>query len=202
MLKAGRPVCTQGGLVLVITLIILVLVSLAGISLMRSVDATNLLAGNIAFQQAATRAADLGVERAIETLQQLAAAGQLDANDPTNSYFATLHAADSPDRNVAARKDWPTLWSSAIDRNVAAPVTDNFGNAVQFAIHRLCARAAPPNAGGDCVLPPGRTGTEGSSEEAGGIQIHSGAGRVYYRITVRVAGPRQTESYVQVHVTL
>lgn len=192
----------QEGAVLVVALVVLLLVTLAGIALMRSVDTTTLVAGNLAFQQAATRAADAGVERAIATLQQLAADGQLDASDSTNSYFATLRSNDSPDPAVPARRDWPTLWANSIAPNIAAPAMDNLGNAVEFAIHRQCTNAAPANAGGDCVTAPGQPTSSGSSEDSNDIQIKGDPGRVYYRITVRVTGPRRTESYVQVHVAM
>lgn len=194
---------SQQGMVLVMALIVLVLVTLAGLSMMRSVDTTTLVAGNLAFQQAATRASDLGIERAIGVLQTLAAGGQLNTSDATNSYFATMRNTDSPDPTVSARRDWPTLWENAIKDNVAPAVNDTTtGNSVQFAIHRLCANASPPNAGGNCVTAPGQITSAGSSEDSNELQVQGSQTRVYYRITVRVIGPRRTESYVQAHVAM
>jgi Tfp pilus assembly protein PilX len=194
---------SQQGMVLVMALIVLVLVTLAGLSMMRSVDTTTLVAGNLAFQQAATRASDLGIERAVGVLQTLAAGGQLNTSDATNSYFATMRTTDSPDPTVPGRRDWPTLWENAIKDNVAPAVNDTTtGNSVQFAIHRLCANASPPNAGGNCVTAPGQITSAGSSEDSNELQVQGSQTRVYYRITVRVIGPRRTESYVQAHVAM
>ncbi|MBK7423656.1 MAG: hypothetical protein IPJ48_11460 [Propionivibrio sp.] len=44
----------QGGVVLMIALIILVALTIGGIALVRSVSTTSIIAGNLAFQQAAT----------------------------------------------------------------------------------------------------------------------------------------------------
>ena len=54
----------QGGTALFIALIMLVAMSIAAVSLVRSVDTTVTIAGNLAFQQAALQAADYGIEEA------------------------------------------------------------------------------------------------------------------------------------------
>ena len=59
----------QQGVVLVIALIILVAMTLAGIALVRSVDTTNIIAGNIAFQQAAVHSGEAGAEAAIRFIE-------------------------------------------------------------------------------------------------------------------------------------
>ncbi len=192
----------QEGLVLVMALIVLVLVTLAGLSMIRSVDTTTLVAGNLAFQQAATRTSDRGVEAAVATLQTLSTGNALAVNDQTNSYFATMSAVDSPDPAVAARKDWPTLWANRFAANAAPAVSDGDGNDIQYVIHRLCANAAPSNAGGNCVTTPGQATGAGSGEDSNEVQVQGSGNRVYYRITVRVTGPRRTESYVQAHVAM
>ena len=50
----------QQGVVLVIALIALMAISLAGVALMRSVDSSNVVSGNIAFNEAAIQMADIG----------------------------------------------------------------------------------------------------------------------------------------------
>ncbi|HEX2310450.1 MAG TPA: hypothetical protein VHH91_07010, partial [Vicinamibacterales bacterium] len=54
----------QRGAVLLIALIVLVAMSLAGVALVRGVDMTNLIAGNLAFKQGATLGGDWGAEQA------------------------------------------------------------------------------------------------------------------------------------------
>ena len=54
----------QRGVVLVISLIVLVALTLAGIALVRSTDTANVIAGNMAFRMGALQAVDTGVETA------------------------------------------------------------------------------------------------------------------------------------------
>ena len=58
----------QRGVVLFLALIALVIMSLAAVALIRSVDTNTLIAGNLSFKQAATTSADAGTEAAIAML--------------------------------------------------------------------------------------------------------------------------------------
>jgi hypothetical protein len=184
-------------MVLLVALIVLVAITVAGIALIRSVDTTTLVAGNLAFQQAAIHASDTGVEAAIAVLKQRSADDTLNIDDETNGYFATLNSSHSP----AARQSWQDFWQADLATRAYDMGTDQFGNRVYFVIHRQCAQALPPGAGGQCVASPASTSPAGNSEEAGEVQLE-GSSKVYYRITVRVSGPRRTESYVQTHVSM
>lgn len=195
--RAPRQRQRQGGIVLVVALLVLVAVSLAAVSIMRSVDTATLVAGNLAFQQAATRAGDKGIEQAIAVIQAKSAAGTLHVDDPTNGYFATMRPADSP----AAGTTWQSFWHSNYTSSSVAIPKDQFDNQVSFVIHRECANAAPAGAGGQCVASPAVTKATGNSQEAGELELNASSA-VYYRITVRVSGPRRTESYVQSHIAL
>lgn len=194
----GRPTAArQDGVVLLIALIVLVAMTLAGIGLIRSVDTANLIAGNLAFQQAATHAGDVGLERAIAVINTKSHDGTLNDNDTSNGYFATLKSTDNP----AAGQSWDDFWAANLRNNAVDNGTDQFGNHVYFVIHRQCANALSPTSGGQCVASPRISVASGNSEEAGDIQF-KGNSQVYYRITVRIAGPRNTVSYVQAFVSL
>lgn len=58
----------QRGVVLLIALIVLVAMTLAAIGMMRSVDTGNVIAGNLAFQQATSQASDAGTSKAFSDL--------------------------------------------------------------------------------------------------------------------------------------
>jgi Tfp pilus assembly protein PilX len=58
----------QQGMVLFFALIALVVMSLAAVALIRSVDTNTMIAGNLGFKQSATVSADSGVETAIDWL--------------------------------------------------------------------------------------------------------------------------------------
>jgi hypothetical protein len=78
--------------------------------------------------------------------------------------------------------------------------TDAFGNEVYYVVHRLCLNSAAPGSNGKCVASPAVTKSTGNADEPG-LQLNA-ASQIYYRITVRVAGPRGTESYVQTIVAM
>lgn len=193
--RIGRA--AQRGLVLLVALIVLVAITVAGISMIRSVDTATLVAGNLAFQQAATHAADKGIEAAMTMLRDKQTAGGLDAHDNTNGYFASMRDTDSP----AAGQSWQAFWRDSLEATAFDVGEDQFKNHVYFVVHRLCANPQPPGSGGMCVASPTVTRAQGNSQEAGELQLES-ASQIYYRITVRVSGPRRTESYVQSHIAM
>ena len=58
----------QRGVSLIIAMIALVAMTLAGLALIRSVDTSNVISGNLAFRQASLHATDVGVEAALAAL--------------------------------------------------------------------------------------------------------------------------------------
>lgn len=202
MLKQRRPHLRalrragQRGMVLLMALVVLVAIMVAGIAMMRSVDTATLVAGNLAFQQSTTNTADQGIEQAIAMLKGLSAS-QLNSDDPVNGYFATLQQNQSP----VAGQSWQDFWAQSLNGSAHDAGTDAFGNHIYYVVHRECAFPQPPGAGGQCVASPAITKATGNSQEAGEIQLQAGS-QVYYRITVRVTGPKRTESYVQAHIAM
>jgi hypothetical protein len=84
-------------------------------------------------------------------------------------------------------------WSA----NSFGPVPDPAGNQVRYVIHRMCDLAGNP-ASQNCVS-TSLGGTAGGSKGSVNPALPS-TSQIYYRITVRVTGPRNTVSYVQVMV--
>jgi Tfp pilus assembly protein PilX len=193
----------QRGVVLVIALIVLIAMTLAGIALMRSVDTSNLIAGNLAFQQAATHSADTGVETAVRWLETASSTNNglaLEASDNTNGYVANGSDATN---NPSAGQSWDDFWNGTlkarkVDLNGGSE--DDAGNKVSYVIDRMCANAGPKTGGASCVASPVVTVDPGNCE-CPGVPLNAPS-VVYYRVTVRVAGPRNTVSYVQAMVAL
>jgi hypothetical protein len=75
---------------------------------------------------------------------------------------------------------------------------DPAGNQVRYVIHRMCDFAGNPSAVNCVRTSAGGTvgGTQGGATY-GGAALPS-TSQIYYRITARVTGPRNTVSYVQV----
>jgi hypothetical protein len=191
-----------------IALIMLVAMTLGGLALVRSVNMTNIIAGNLAFQQGATNSGDTGIEVAINWLE---------ANNGVNLYISTAAQGYTATRqDPGAGQSWDAFWravlvNQAVTVNPAAAGTimaytasapNSAGNTVSFAIQRLCAQPLPPSAAGaGCSQPPATISTSSSSKGAGVVALTYGS-QVYYRITSRIAGPRNTVSYVQAIVAL
>ena len=194
---AMRRAGCERGTVLLIALILLVVLSLAGLALVRSVSTSNVIAGNLAFQQAATHSADSGIETAVAFLE-------------ANSGGTALHASGLVGgiQYVALRQDpapgvsWDAYWTSTLAGSGAVNtlLPDAAGNTVSYVIHRLCNSTGAPTYPG-CSASPVDTGSGGNSMGASVIQLNSPR-QVYYRITARVTGPRNTLSYVQVVVAI
>jgi Tfp pilus assembly protein PilX len=175
--------CVQHGAVLFIALIVLVAMSLAGLALMRGVDTGALIASNLAFKQSATAAGDEGIEAARSWL--LTNAGPtLESDQPSDAYWST--SQDALDLLNAFD------WSTAVDAG-----TDAAGNQVSYVIQRLCS-ATGPTASANCIKTSSTTTSTGTKGGATyGTFAISAPTDAFYRVTVRVTGPRNTVSFVQ-----
>jgi len=201
----------QRGMVLILSIVVLVAMSLAGIALMRSVLAGNRVAGNAAFQQAASMAADVGTERAIAWLEQQAR--QTDATGaPVNRLWThkTIGGTETvgyrairEDPDPSFNETWEEAWAVHVAEanriNTLPP--DAAGNMVSYLIQRLCTYEGDPAGGANCEASPVQaTATAGNSKGAG--QKMKLPPRIYYRITVRVEGPRNAVSFTQSIVSI
>lgn len=182
----------QRGVVLFISLIVLVAMSLAGIALVRSVDTNVLIAGNLAFRQAAI----LAGERAVANARTFVIdnASDLNSDRPTDGYFSATAIATGSDRGFdPVDHDW--------SNSVSLPV-DTSGNRARYVVHRMCAQPGVAPTATNCVR-AGATGTATSS--FGSIDysrypLTLSSTVPAYRITVRIDAPKNSVSYVQVVV--
>jgi hypothetical protein len=190
----------ERGATLFVALIVLVAMSLAGIALMRSVDTNVLIAGNLSFRQGATAGGDWGVEDARAWILAHAAALNDDKADGATFYYASWQESLDLIGNNPAIEDFkwdpPELGKEPADLGF-----DSAGNRVQYLIHRLCDKEGAPNAVA-CVKSSvsAETSTPDQTKRIG--PVDSGpvtiATVIFYRITVRITGPRNTVSFVQV----
>lgn len=195
----ARMAQRQRGVILIVALVVLVALTLAGLSLMRSMDTSNLIAGNLAFQQAATQAGGLGEEAAVTWLQQNVSTQAL---CPDGTDHDTLECDHSDNGYYAARRDpasgtsWDEFWTNTLSADVVALAADpDTGNQVSYVIHRLCDTVGKREEAG-CESSPSKT-RDDSSKSAGGPVVALDFTQIYYRITVRIQGPRNTVSFVQ-----
>jgi type IV pilus assembly protein PilX len=213
----------QRGVVLLIALIVMVAMSLAAISLIRSVDTTTSVIGNLAFRQASILPANYAVEDAAASLFS-------DANpsgnpripnfqvvQPTLNYYPTHDptAAGWDDQYGIPGPLQTQASVAALDASGARSQQDNSKNTIRYVIERMCNPNAPPGA---IPLPDGSPGLGDPTnapavstwcdmqapKQSPGTTINDPSvvllnAQVYYRVTVRVDGPPGTNavSFVQ-----
>jgi len=182
----------QNGVVLFIALIVLVAMSLAGVALWRSIGTGVLIAGNVAMQRGAVTSSDGGIEAARIWLM--------------NALPTTLVADQAQgfrsnwdERFDATTFDWDNLGMPVTNFGQAAGAPDAAGFATRYVIHRMCKL---PNAGHNVPNQQCLTvSVSGSSSSRGGGAYGStplsGTTFIYYRVTARALGPRNTVSYTQ-----
>lgn len=179
----------QQGVVLFVALIVLIIMTLAGLALLRQMGTGTSIAGNIAFKENATSVADRGTEFA-------------------NAWLIANYAITATD---SVANGYLSSWGGSVDPTTfdwngqAKTLTDDqaqTGNTTRFIIQRLCETA------GMSALDPAQKCSDTPVLNSG--QSRGGAGypgvlpgttiKPLFRITTRVDGPRNTISYTQVLV--
>jgi Tfp pilus assembly protein PilX len=195
----------QRGVVLFIALLVMVALSLAGIALIRSADTATIVAGNLAFKQAAASAVDRSIEQAIDRLFNPVANLSLSnpaitdtkVDLPAENYYACVRddtgtgclPASAPIPEIPAALKTK---AAAAALNASVPV-DAADNRSYYVIERMCANpgAAFPD---NCNLSAAALGADAGTQHYEALTRTGGA---FYRVTVRVDGPRNTVAYAQ-----
>lgn len=195
------------GVVLFFALVSLLAMSLAAVALIRSVDTSTLIAGNLAFKQAATSSGDEGTEAAIVWLEAMQAANTAknvitDATHPFNitdlSARPGYHSNIDPTLNLTDSATWDDSHSVLVG-------TDGSDNTVRYIIQRVCRTANQPVQSANCLF-----GVDPSNPNPANVPLPQdicvgagcpAAGRTpQFRITSRTTGPSFTVSYIQTFV--
>lgn len=193
----------QQGVVLMIALIALVAISLAGIALMRSVDTSNVVSGNIAFNEAAIQMADIGAEQAyVEIMGNLASNPNgclfVSANCPTNSAGQSYLYPNVSTIDAITRLPTPAgglNWSNPMMQTLPGDTVASYS--VHYMIERMCTGTANNQVAAtfakckvapiyDTPIPPNTTSAP-----------LVGLGKLFFRVTVQVVGPRNTRGVSQ-----
>ncbi len=180
----------QRGVVLFVALIVLIVMTLAGLALLRQMSVGTSIAGNIAFKENATYVADRGAEVAVGYLQLPAT--NLGIDDGANGYLATwvggLDPVNLPWNSSMALADDPIV------RDIAQT-----GNTANVLIQRLCQNLGSSLAPGQkCSDVPIDNPFVSHGNPGSVAPLPSTTPFPFYRVTTRVLGPRNTVSYTQV----
>ena len=166
----------QHGVSLVIVLVVLAIILVGSLAMLRSTEVSSLVAGNVSFREAATQATDIGISTAGKALDVMATP---DTNI-ANVYFATRQPEDADGLPTTVN------WNSV--------ATETVGNySVQHVVERLCQTTPVTDPLADCMV---RDGEAAGSNKAGSL-TYKNPPTVYYRITVRVTGPKSAAAFVQ-----
>lgn len=201
-IQAPHRPSRQRGVVLIFALIALVLLLIGAVAMTRSMNASLTNAGNIGFKRDLTNQGELAMNQVVSVLSAGALsteAARLAANKAEN-YSATILPTNAQGVPEALLNDAAFnlvgVASKDIDKKAEMGVT------VRYVIDRLCSdvgvvdparcsMAGPPP-------PPGVSWSErlraedSSSAGAGAVPL-----QVVYRVSIRVDGPRNTQSFFQ-----
>jgi type IV pilus assembly protein PilX len=215
----------SSGVVLIFALIVLVVMTLAALALTKSVSTSNIIAGNMAFQRSATTSADAGIETAVTWLENNSGQTASTVNAticpvggavPQSTVLACDQNALVPGSSafgyIAHRQDpnsgesWTDFWNISLSPYAVTLPVDGAGNTVLYVVQRLCSGAGDTSSTSiDCTaspVPTGGTCGSGSNCSSGKVNLNSSSSQVYYRITVQVTGPRNTQSLIQTVVAI
>jgi type IV pilus assembly protein PilX len=207
--RIPSSILRQRGVSLFFALVCLVSVMLAAVALVRSVDTTTLIAGNLAFQQSATASADSGTESAITWLTSIEAANAtknvlmdpthpFNQNNAANGYYASL----DPDKSLTAATGTRFLWDNTDSKALAQ---DSSGNTTRYIIQRICTTAGVAVKDAGCLFSGAIVDTNGQNiplpqDVCKGEGCPVAGQTPQIRITSRTSGPRNTVSYIQAFV--
>jgi type IV pilus assembly protein PilX len=199
----------QRGVALFFALISMLAIMLAAVALVRSVDTSTIIAGNLAFQQAATASSDAGTEAAIAWLMTVEKANAAmnvltDSNHPfnQNNAAAGYYASLNPALSLTATSGTRILWDNT---DSALLSVDSSGNTTRYVIQRMCRTAGVAVASADCLFSGAIQDNNGQNiplpqEICKGVGCPAAGQSPQLRITSRTTGPRNTLSYVQAFV--
>jgi type IV pilus assembly protein PilX len=201
----------QQGVTLLFALMSLVILGFAAVALTRSVDTGVLIMGNLGFKQDTVVAGGSGAEQAISWLQANMTGNALDSDIPASGYYAASRDKLDPtggktsSANPLPLVNWDGSCQGAVSGtyslcDVLSPTGAAVnGNKIQWVITRLCLTTGPAAGANLCARPP-NVSTSGAKERgelmAGG-RISSAVAGPYFRIIVRIEGPRNTVSYTE-----
>ena len=169
----------QRGVTILVVLLLMVVMIMGGLALARMTEIGTLASGNSNYREASLQASEVGVNTAYAEVRAL-------ANEEANAgnwYWATMQAADTA--------GVPTL------NFAAAPevVVGNYN--VRYVVERMCTVAVVTNTLRECLV---KQVPQTASARVGNEALDPPNSR-QFRITVRVTGPKDTETWVQSLVT-
>jgi type IV pilus assembly protein PilX len=184
----------QGMIATLLAVIVLVATLLASVALMRSIDASNTIAGSLAFRQAVIQIADIAYQ------QSLAINFTEPTSDNTQSnigYYATLQLPITTNNNGVPDVLVYQLMNPGTPNGTQPLSGLPSGYSGFYVVERLCPTVGPASTT-TCIV-PGATITGGSvsNQTKDNGPPFSSSTYAAFRLTAGVIGPKNTIGYVQ-----
>jgi Tfp pilus assembly protein PilX len=167
------------GVTILVVLMLMSVMVLGGMALARMTEVGTLASGNNAAREVSLQASEVGINTAYLAVRALAS----EEANAGNWYWATTQAADAAGiPNVA--------WTTAPELTVGT-------HSVRYVVERLCTTAPVTDTMRQCLV---RQVPQMSSARVGHEDVDPPNTR-QFRITVRILGPKDSETYVQTLVS-
>ncbi len=166
------------GVTMLVVLLLMSVMLLGGLALARMTEIGIMATGNSGYREASLQASEVGVNTAYARVRTI-------ANEETNSgnwYWATMQAQAAGLPNVT--------WATAPEITVGS-------YSVRYLVERMCDTAPVTATLRQCLV---KQVPQTSSSRVGVEELDPPNSR-QFRITVRVTGPKDTETWVQSLVT-
>ena len=177
----GGAGSAQRGVTLLVVLMLMSVMLLGGLALARLTEIGSLASGNSGYREASLQASEVGTNTAYAAVKAL-------TNEEANAgnwYWATVQAAD-------ATTGIPNItWASAPEVVVGS-------YSVRYVAERMCNTAPVTNTLRQCLV---KQIPQSPESNVYGREALDPPNSRQFRITVRVSGPKATETWVQSLVT-
>ena len=191
----------QRGVIMILTMIALVLLLIVVAAMVRSTDTATAVIGNLAFRRDLANRAEIGISTAKAALNSGGAVYTSAArnSDLVTSNYSATRLPNAPGIGVPNVLTSDSAYQTAGYQCLPASCTpDTNGVLVRWVIDRQCAGTN----GTTVAFSTDVCSYLRSTKDSGGTAQSNatkptGASRALYRISVRVTGPRNTESYIQ-----
>jgi type IV pilus assembly protein PilX len=176
---------SQRGVSMLVVLVLLIVMLLGGLTFTRMTQVTTLAGGNAAFRAAAVQASDVGLDQAFAQVRGITAP----ETAVSGWYFPTIQA-DTNNDNIPDTADF--------DQGQAVTVGQY---TVNYVVERMCDTAIVSDPSRQCLVKRIAPSSEGKGSRSEDKEALDPPTATQYRVTMRVTGPKSTQTFVQTLIT-
>lgn len=204
---AHCPLERQRGVVLLFSLIALVVMLIASVALIRSFQSSLFTSGNIAFKRDLQNQGERAVDKVLVAFRtgDLKTPAARAAHQAASNYSATMLPVNAKGIPNALQNDTTFAAVGVTANDITTPATQQV--TIRYVVDRLCVTVGAESTLGptscvvaDNLVPAGTSSANWQSAERSlgvGGGTPTGQPGVVYRLSIKVTGPRNTQSFFQ-----